>query len=93
MYITAQSIITTASLLTALGTIIGAIIAVYKQIELNKRQNEIIQAIQDEQKIICKGLRGALEGLIEKGCDGPCKDALNLLNAHLNDRSHNSPLS
>lgn len=92
MYINVQTIITASSLLTALGALIGAIIAVYKQIELNQQQNQIINSIQEEQKIICKGLRGALEGLIEQGCDGPCKDALALLNEHLDDRSHNTPL-
>ena len=90
MYIDAQTVITFGSLLTALGAIIGVVIAAYKQIELNQRQNEIIKAIQEEQKVICKGLRGALQGLIEQGCDGPCKDALDLLNKHLDDRSHDA---
>lgn len=92
MYIDAGTVISFGSLLTALGAIVGAIIAVYRQIELNQKQNEIINGIQEEQKVICKGLRGALQGLIEKGCDGPCKDALKLLNDHLEEKSHETTI-
>lgn len=34
------------------------------------------------------GLRGALQGLIEQGCNGPCKDALDKLEKHLNKKAH-----
>ena len=34
----------------------------------------------------------ALEGLIEQGCDGPCKDALTLLDKHLNKSAHRPEL-
>jgi len=37
---------------------------------------------QAELQILCYGLRGALQGLIEKGCNGPCKDALQMLDKH-----------
>lgn len=89
MYIDADVIIKAASLLGALG---GVIIALYKQYESNKRQSEVIKEIQEEQTLICYGLRGALEGLIEQGCDGPCKDALNLLDKHLNKSAHRPEL-
>lgn len=80
------------SVLTACGALIGAVIAVYKIIEVNKRQSEIIKAMQEEQTIICYGLKGALQGLIEKGCDGPCKDALQMLDKHLNKSAHRPDL-
>ena len=88
MYIDADTIIKAASLLAALGALVGAVIAVYKVLESNKKQSEVIKAIQDEQTIICYGLRGALQGLIEQGCDGPCKDALTMLDKHLNKGAH-----
>ena len=92
MYIDADIIIKAASLLAALGALTGAVIAVYKQVESNKRQSEVIKEIQEEQTVICYGLRGALRGLIEKGCDGPCKDALQMLDKHLNQSAHRPDL-
>ena len=92
MYIDADTIIKAAILLAALGALVGAVIAVYKVLESNKKQSEVIKAIQDEQTIICYGLRGALQGLIEQGCDGPCKDALAMLDKHLNKGAHKTDL-
>ena len=43
---------------------------------------------QAELQILCYGLRGALQGLIESGLNGPCKDALKLLDKHLNKSAH-----
>ena len=92
MYIDADVIIKAASLLAALAALTSAVIAIYKMIEVNKRQSEVIKEIQEEQTIICYGLRGALKGLIEKGCDGPCKDALQMLDKHLNKSAHRPDL-
>ena len=92
MYVDADVIIRAASLLAALGALVSAIIAVYKVVENNKKQNEVIMNMQEEQTIICYALRGALEGLIEQGCNGPCKDALDKLNKHLNKAAHKPEL-
>ena len=87
MYINADTIIKAASLLGAIGALVAAIVSVYKVIESNKKQSEFINAIQEEQTLICYGLRGALQGLVEQGCNGPCKDALDKLDKHLNKRA------
>ena len=92
MYIDADIIIKAASLLAALGALAGAVIAVYKTLENNKKQNEVIEAMQAELTIVCYGLKGALQGLIEQGCDGPCKDALTLLDKHLNKEAHRTDM-
>lgn len=88
MYIDADAIIKAASLLGAIGALVAAIVSVYKVVEINRRQSEFINAIQEEQQIICYGLRGALQGLVEQGCNGPCQDALDKLNKHLNKNAH-----
>lgn len=88
MYVDADTIIKAASILGALVSLTAAIIAVYKVVESNKRQSEFINAIQEEQTLICYGLRGALQGLVEQGCNGPCKDALAKLDKHLNKSAH-----
>ena len=92
MYIDADVIIKAASLLGAFGALGGMVIALYRQFESNKRQSEVIKEIQEEQTLICCGLRGALQGLIEQGCDGPCKDALQMLDKHLNKSAHRPDL-
>ena len=92
MYIDVDTIIKAASLLGAIGALVGAVIAVYKVYETDKKQSVIIKEIQEEQTLICYGLRGALQGLIEQGCDGPCKDALNMLDKHLNKSAHQTEL-
>lgn len=88
MYIDADTIIKAASLLGAVGALTAAIIAVYKVVDMNRKQTEFINSILEEQTIICYGLRGALQGLIEQGCNGPCKDALDKLDKHLNKNAH-----
>lgn len=87
-----ESIIKIATIISSLTVILGVIIAIYKIVERDKKQSKIIGELQDEQLIICKGVRGALEGLIEQGCDGPCKEALSLLDDHLNKRAHKTDI-
>lgn len=89
MYIDADVIIKIAAVIAALCTIVGGIIAVYKVYANIQKQSKIIESMQKEQKVICRGLRGALQGLIEKGCNGPCKEALSLLDDYLNEEAHN----
>lgn len=92
MYIDWNTIIEAAKLLGALGALVGAIIAVYKVYENNKKQNAVITEMQEEQTILCYAMQGALQGLIETGCDGPCKDALSMLQKHLNKKAHKPDL-
>ena len=92
MYINTDTIIKSASVVGALSILIGVIISVYKILESNKRQSAEINAMKEEQTIICYALQGALQGLIEQGCDGPCKDALNMLQKHLNKTAHRPDL-
>ena len=83
-----DTIIKIASLFMALSALIGAIIAVYKTVDNNKRQNEAIISTHEEMTIVCYAIQGCLQGLIEQGCDGPCKEALNMLQKHLNKKAH-----
>lgn len=92
MVVTADTVIRAAALLAALSALLTAIIAVYKVFDNNRKQNKVIQDMQAEQTVICYGLRGALQGLIEQGCNGPCKEALALLDKHLNKKAHEPDL-
>ena len=88
MYVDGDTLINIAAVLTALGVIGGLILAVIKFVQRDKQQSMVIKAIQAEQRVICRGLRGALAGLIEQGCNGPCKEALAALDDYLNKEAH-----
>ena len=92
MYVDASTVIQAASLIAAIAAIFGAVKSIVKAVELDKKQSAVIQEMQEEQTIICYGLKGALEGLIEQGCNGPCKEALTMLNKHLNKSAHKPEL-
>lgn len=92
MWIDVDTIIKAAALVTALGVLGGVVVSLYKASERDRKQSEIIKEMMAEQSLICYGLRGALQGLIEQGCNGPCKDALEKLNTHLNQEAHHNDL-
>ena len=92
MYITLDLILKASAALAAVGSIGGVLLGLYKVLENNKRQNEVIKQIQEEQTLLCYALKGALQGLIENGCNGPCKDALARLDKHLNKSAHHPEL-
>ena len=91
MYINWETIITVGKVIGALGVIISSVVALYKTVESikqNERQWRAIRQSREEQTLICYGVRACLQGLIEQGCDGPCKDALDKLENHLNKEAH-----
>lgn len=92
MWIDVDTIIKAAALVTALGVLSGVVVSLYNASERDRKQSEIIKEMMAEQSLICYGLRGALQGLIEQGCNGPCKDALEKLNKHLNQEAHHNDL-
>lgn len=99
MYVDWNVLISASKVIGAITVIVGFIVTIYKLlkkidklVENNQRQNEEIKNILSEQNILCYGLRGALQGLIERGCNGPCKDALNMLDKHLNKSAHRPEL-
>lgn len=88
MYIDFETINMVAKLIGSAGVIFGVFIAVYKFFERDKRQGDLIKAIQKEQTLLCYGIRACLQGLVEQGCDGPVHDALDKLDKHLNQKAH-----
>lgn len=90
---------TAASLLTAGGIIVATVFKLVDFLRKPSQQDKAIQelhekhdadmkAMQTELTVICYGLKGALQGLIETGCNGPCKEALKMLDKHLNKSAH-----
>jgi uncharacterized membrane protein len=88
MYIDIDTINSLAKLIGSLAVISGLLASAYKLYLRDKHQSKLIKDIQTEQTLLCFGIKACLQGLIEQGCDGPCKEALDKLEKHLNQKAH-----
>lgn len=93
-----NTIISCASLITALGIIFGCVKAYFKQTdkwngydEQIKNIEEQIQGLRDEQLMQTHVLWATLEGLHQLGCNGEVTQARNELNEYLNVQTHKKP--
>lgn len=84
----ASIIVTIASVITALGVILGAVFTAYRWFLKNERQEESIKEIKEEQSILTKGVLACLKGLKEQGCNGPVTDAINHIEEYINKQAH-----
>ena len=89
MYIDVEAIKTLAAVLTALSTIGGMVLAVYRFYLRQRKQDQELADIRAELQILCFGMRACLSGLREQGCNGPVTEALAELDKHLNKQAHN----
>ena len=88
MYIDANTIIVTASVITALVVIFSAVFAVYKWYLKQEKQDKDIKSIKTENGVICYGLLACLDGLKQLGANGNVTDAYNKLEKHINNQAH-----
>jgi hypothetical protein len=88
MYIDANTIIVTASVITALVVIFSAIFAVYKWYLKQEKQDKEILRIKDEQGVMCYAMLACLDGLKQLGANGNVTDAFNKLEKHINQKAH-----
>lgn len=88
MEMTANLIITIASVITALGVIFGVVFAVYRWYLKQNKQDEDIKEIKEEQTLLTYGVLACLKGLKEQGCDGPVTTAINKIEKHINKQAH-----
>ena len=90
MYVDAETIITAASLVGALAALAGVLIAVYR---FSQRPKELQARIEHMEKVHEEDIRRineeqCLNGLKEKGCNGPVTEAINKIEKHLNKQAH-----
>lgn len=88
MFISPQSIITLAALITALGVITGVVIKgynIYRKLDTNERA---IAEVKEEQTVVCYALFSILDGLKQQGCNGQVTEAHDRLQKHINLRAH-----
>ena len=83
-----QIILTTASVITALGVIFGLIFAIYKWYLKNEKQDTSSKEIKEEQTLLTYGVLACLKGLKEQGCNGPVTEAINQIEKYINKQAH-----
>ena len=88
MYLDTNTIITAASLLTALVAIFSVIFAIYRWYLRQNEQDKEIEKIKSEQCLLTYGILACLKGLQEQGCNGPVTEAVNKLEKHINQQAH-----
>jgi hypothetical protein len=88
MLVTWQTIVTIASVLAAIIAIFKYYNKGYDWVKKQNEQDQQIQDIKDEQRVLTYGVLACLKGLSEQGCDGPVTDAIQTLEKHLNKQAH-----
>ena len=99
MYITWQTIITAAAVVSALTVIITLFVKVVRFIDRQKKQdgelsdiramhNADMAAMKKEQTLLVYGILACLKGLKEQGCNGPVTEAINRIEKHINENAH-----
>ena len=81
-------IISIASVITALGVILGVILSVHKWYVKQEKQDDDIKVIKEEQSILTQGVLACLKGLKEQGCDGPVTLAIEKIESYINQQAH-----
>ena len=81
-------IISIASVITALGVILGVILSVHKRYLKQEKQDDDIKVIKEEQSILTQGVLACLKGLKEQGCDGPVTLAIEKIESYINQQAH-----
>lgn len=97
--LTWQSLITISAILSAVGIIIGCVVKAVNWFNLQNnhdesinnlstKHDEDIDSIKSEQRLIIEGLLACLQGLQEKGCNGPVTNAIVKIDKYLNEKAH-----
>lgn len=88
MTITTETIITAASLVTAIGVIIGVIYSVFRWLERQKADGAEIARMKEENALICYALSACLDGLTQLGANHTVPIAKAKLDEYLNQAAH-----
>lgn len=81
-------ITTAASILIAIGTIFGAIFAVYKWFLKQEKQDNDIARLKEEDTLIVYALSACLDGLQQLGANHTVPIAKDKLDKYINQQAH-----
>lgn len=99
MYISIQTVITAASLLTAIGVLVGVLFKAHKWFlkqehqdveikELEAHHNSDVNRLKEENTLICFALSACLDGLQQLGANHTVPVAKDKLDKYLNQQAH-----
>lgn len=88
MYITPDTIIKAAAIITASATIITMLFTFFKWLKKQEKQDEDIKSLKKETEIICYGLSAVLDGLTQLNCNHTVPKAKADLEKYLNEKAH-----
>ena len=88
MTVNANTIITFAALLGALGAIFGAVFAAYRWYLKQEQQDADIARIKEENTLIVFALSACLDGLIQLGANHTVPVAKDKLDKYINKQAH-----
>ena len=88
IHLTPQGVITLASLIAAVGAILGYIFKARDWVKKQDAQDAEIKALKEEQQLLTYGILACLKGLKEQGCNGPVTEAITKIEKHLNEKAH-----
>lgn len=86
--INAQTIISFAALVAAVGALLALYNKGYDFVQRQKKQDEVIHDMQAEQALLTYGVLACLKGLKEQGCNGPVTEAIMKIEKHINEEAH-----
>ena len=86
--INADTIITAAAIITALGVIFGVVFAVYRWYLKHEKQDKDTARIKEEDTLIVFALSACLDGLQQLGANHTVPIAKDKLDKYINQQAH-----
>lgn len=86
--VSADTIITIAAVIGALGVIFGVVFAVYRRYLKQEKQDKDIAHIKEEDTLIVFALSACLDGLQQLGANHTVPIAKDKLDKYINQRAH-----
>ena len=86
--INAQTIITTAAVITAITTILSLIFACYRWYLKQNKQDKDIKSLKEEQSLLVYGILACLDGLEQLGCNHTVTKTRSDIEKHINKKAH-----
>ena len=83
-----QTVVGLAGGIAALIALLGYLFKGYDFVQRQRKQDELIKSIREEQQLLTVGVLACLKGLKEQGCNGPVTEAIQKIEAHLLEQAH-----